>query len=434
MEVAAIVGMPRVIGFLCLILTMCGMAVGGVKADALLAPEMSEEVAIRRELERIAPEHPEKAADVGKILDGLNQPPNSAQGLQLRGRHKRGARRIVNGIHTVRHSAVAAVLKGNDPNTASAWCTGTLVGCDKVLTAAHCISENPTPSGYLAFFPSLGFFRIKGISWLKDDYKFPYADLAMLTLDRSVEGIEPIALNTVASPINSSIATIVGYGRTGGAHYDYGIKREGSAKFGKCTSPFADKKLLCWDYDADINVAPQDANTCNADSGGGVFMFDKDVQRVVGVVSGGYSSSNCVKNDHSYNTDVFKWRDWLTAVGEGRLSNQTCAASKIDIPSNLRSALATLSSKTPEATFELDIPRSTKLLRVAMNAEDSGNRDNDFDLFVFNTESHSVCSQDGAGQFAFCEAPAPTAGRWTISLRRKKGAGEAQLTVTVVPE
>ena len=416
------------------------ISVGPAAADPLQTPQQSEEAALRQELERIAKEDPQRAADALKTLEALDHPASSPQGRPLRNRRERGARRIVNGIQTIRHSAVAAVLRGSDASTATAWCTGTLVGCDKILTAAHCIEEDPTPTGYLAYFPTLGFFQVKNIAWLKDDYRFPYADLAILTLDKSVEGIAPISLNSAASPINGSIGSIVGYGRTGGKKQDYGIKREGSVKFGACKGDYTDQKLLCWDFDSDINVSPQDSNTCNADSGGGVFMLDRvgqqSVQRVVGVVSGGLDDSDCVKGDHSYNTDVFQWREWLATAAEGQLSAQTCGGTNIDLPSNLRSALVTLGPERPEAIFELAVPPSTGSLRVAMNGEDDGSGKNDFDLVLFEgrASAQPACAQAGGGQFAFCEVPRPASGPWRVTLRRKKGAGAAQLAVTIVPE
>jgi len=387
----------------------------GARADMLLTPEQSEDAALRQELERISKEEPQNADEARKTLQALDQPPSSSLGRQLRNRRERGARRIVNGIYTIRHSAVAALLSGNDPGTASMTCTGTLVGCDKVLTAAHCIKKNPTPNAYLAFFPTLGFFNVKDIAWLKDDYNFPYADLAMLTLARSVEGIAPISLNTAASPINGSVATIVGYGRTGGNRYDYGIKREGSVKFGRCKDNLAGKKLQCWDFDADINVGPNQSNTCNGDSGGGVFMFEKEgqrsVQRVVGVVSGGLNYADCVKGDRSYDTDVSLWKEWLATVGEGRLSAQSCGrGNAVDTPSNLRSQIVTLGPERQEAIFEIEIPASTGLLRVAMSGEDDNSHKNDFDLYLFRgaETTDPICQQNGLGQFAFCEVARPT--------------------------
>ena len=409
----------------------------GAAADPLQSPQESEETALRQELERIVKDDPQKGAEARKTLEVLDQPASSSQGRQLRNRRERGARRIVNGIQTIRHSAVAAVLRGSGPTTATAWCTGTLVACDKVLTAAHCVAGDPSPKGYLAYFPTLGFFEVTNVTWLKDDYRFPYADLAMLTLAKSVDGIAPISLNTAASPINGSIGTIVGYGRTGGKKQDYGVKREGSVKFGSCQDRYADKKLLCWDFDADINVGTQDSNTCNADSGGGVFMLDKEgqrsVQRVVGVVSGGLDS-DCVKGDHSYNTDVFQWRDWLAKSVDGKRS-ETCGATNIDIPKNFKSALVMLGPEKPEVKFALQVPPGTGSLRVAMNGEDDGKGKNDFDLLLFegSDTASAACEQSGTGQFAFCQIEQPSTGPWTISLRRKKGEGAAQLTVTIVP-
>jgi hypothetical protein len=175
---------------------------------------------------------------------------------------------------------------------------------------------------YLVFFQELGFFEVKEIRWPKDQYRFPYADIALLSLARSVEGIAPMPINTSVKPLNKSIATIVGFGRTGGASYDYGIKREGSAKTEACPAAYADKKVLCWSYDAEVRSLGRNSNTCNGDSGGGVFLRDgvgnQVVQKVFGIVSGGLDR-NCVKDDVSYNVDVSEFRSWLEEPGS-RLS------------------------------------------------------------------------------------------------------------------
>ena len=60
-----------------------------------------------------------------------------------RSRREKGERRIVNGIATFRFEAAGALLRGGDPKTAKAWCSGTLVGCDRFLTAAHCVADEP---------------------------------------------------------------------------------------------------------------------------------------------------------------------------------------------------------------------------------------------------------------------------------------------------
>ena len=131
----------------------------------------AEEGLIRAELLRIIAESPERANEARKALEGLDQPETTPAGRQARNRRERGARRIVNGLPARGHAAVGALLKGNDAKTASAWCTGTLVGCGKFLTAAHCIVDNPSPKSYFVFFQEVGFFEVKDIRWPKNEYE-----------------------------------------------------------------------------------------------------------------------------------------------------------------------------------------------------------------------------------------------------------------------
>ena len=97
-------------------------------------------------------------------------------------------------------------------------------------------------------------------------------------------------INRSVKPLNNSPATIVGFGRTGGSHYDYGIKREGSVRTEACTPDLAAKRVLCWKFDAKLIWQGSAQNTCNANSGGGVFIIDfergRAVEKVYGVVSG----------------------------------------------------------------------------------------------------------------------------------------------------
>ena len=45
----------------------------------------------------------------------------------------------------------------------------------------------------------------------------------------------------------------------------------------------------------------------------------------------------------------------------------------------------------------------------------------------------AACEQTDTGQFAFCEIAHPDIGQWTIAIRRKKGAGFAQISTTLLP-
>lgn len=402
-----------------------------------------EEAYLRRELHRIIQEEPEKAAEAQKLLDALNQPQASLAGRQTRNRRQRGARRIVNGLPSHSHPAVGALLKGKDARTATTWCTGTLVGCDKFLTAAHCIADAPSADSYLVFFQELGFFRVKAVRWEEDKYKIPYFDLAMLTLDKPVEGIAPMPVNMSVKPLNNVAATIVGFGRTGGRRFDYGLKREGTIKTTSCPQILADKQVLCWRFDADLISSGSAQNTCNADSGGGVFIRDYDgargvVDKVFGVVSGG-TDNDCVKNDVSYNVDVFQYREWIEATGEGRLSSTMCGTplwgntAKQPVHVTMR-----LEADKTEDSLQIEIPSGAAAVQVAMNAEDDGKGSNEF-AFVVQHGASSVNGEDmckGAGtgrQFAFCRVEKPQPGTWTVRVKRIKGNGEVQITTVIAP-
>lgn len=219
-----------------------------------ISQQTNVEEQVRQELESIIRKDPTTAPAARKALQRLDGPETPSEGKQSRDYDEGGdARRIVNGIPIRGYPAVGALLTGNDPRSAKIQCTGTLVGCDKFLTAAHCITENPTPNGYLVFFQELGFFKVSSIKWEPKRYKFPVFDLAMLTLKKPVSGVTPMPINiTLESPLDGEVATIVGFGRTGGTHYDYGIKRDGSIKKRACPPVYADKKLLCWFFDADV--------------------------------------------------------------------------------------------------------------------------------------------------------------------------------------
>jgi len=404
-------------------------------------PSASEEESeIRAVLQAIIEEDPVHAAEAQKALAALDKPASSPEGRQVRNRRERGARRIVNGLPSRSHPAVGALLRGNTAQTASALCTGTLVGCDKFLTAAHCIAKDPSPGSYLVFFQELGFFEVKDIRWEKQQYRFPYFDLAMLTLAKPVEGIAPMPINMSVQPLRNSVATIVGFGRTGGRHYDYGIKREGSVRTTACPANRARDQVLCWRFDADVTSSTSAQNTCNADSGGGIFMRDNDGPRVVeklfGTVSGG-TDQDCMRNDLSYNVDVFRYRDWITTAGEGRLSSAMCGRPLWEGSRNAPAfKVLSLSEKNPEARLTIEAPEGVTSLRVAMNAEDSGASNNAFWFSAFGSKgrgsSENACEDKGAGQFAFCAIDRPERGPWTIVLKRIRGEGQVQITTLLV--
>lgn len=420
-----------------LFVTLIAMLLGNpVSAGSLKSPDELEKAETKKEVDKLVKLKAITAEQASKAMKA---------GRARRNRRSRASQRIVNGVGTVRYAATGALLKGADRKSATAWCSGTLIGCSTFLTAAHCFDEHletrimdtePDPANFKVFFQSGGIFDVTEIHYQKNKYRFPDSDVAVLRLARPVEGIVPLLINKTVKPIDGTIGLIVGFGRTGGRNQDYGIKRRGAIKTASCTGDYSDTTLICWNYDARVGPPGEDSNTCNGDSGGGFHIGRKSI--VSGVTSGGVRSS-CQTGDRSYDANVYHYHKWIETVSAGDLSTRACGAlPAIDERKHIRGETERLSTASPEASYKLDVPAGSSRFRVAMNGEDDGEGQNNFDLYLIRgaapNPNQAVCAENGSGQFGYCEIKNPRPGPWTILVRRIKGDGLVQVTVTVLPK
>lgn len=396
-------------------------------AQNLQPVETFETEAQKRELEATLKQLRRTENRIKKALEELN---TQAAARSVSGKP---TPRIVNGLLTSTFYSTGALLKGSNAQSAKSWCSGTLIGCRTFLTAAHCVNRDKNPSHYKVFFQHGGVFDVADVR-TRDDYAFPKADVAIIKLSKQVEGILPTPINNVSALSVETEGTIVGFGRSGGFNQDYGIKRVGQVRTAKCQAAFKNKNLICWNFNAPIGLPGENSNTCNADSGGPLFA-ELDAGTVVAGVTSGGSRSSCLQHDHSYDADVFHYRQWITTQTGNDTVGKACGLLNAAGTKGV-SVLATsdvLNNETGGERYQLKVTGERRRLRVAMNGTDDGQAD--FNLYVKhgsppNTQSYD-CAQDGLGQYAFCEIDNPSSGDWYVFVDRKSGEGTFQVTATV---
>lgn len=349
--------------------------------------------------------------------------------------------RIVNGLPSQSLPTTGALLVGTGPDDAFPICSGTLIGCQTFLTAAHCVCDTdgadctganpPDPSGFLVFLQHAGFVGVTRIA-LRPDYVFPVADLAVLELASPVTRIAPTPINTTADPPFGTSGLIAGFGVTSGVASDGGIKRAGAVVTGSCPPGVSEQTSVCWSFDNPLGPPGTDSNTCFGDSGGPLFADLGAGEVVAGITSGGLSGT-CLPSDRSYDTNVWFYRDTILAEGGPDLANTRCGSgTHVDDPGAAVFAFSgTLSGSGAEARHSFAVPAGTEELRVTLGGAESA----DLDLYLRAgtppTTSAFDCAAAGVSPFGACTVTSPAAGSWHVLVTRFAGSGEYQVTASV---
>jgi len=326
-----------------------------------------------------------------------------------------------------------ALLHGNSADTAGISCSGTLIGCNTFLTAAHCVEEDLAASRYFVFLQHGGVFGVTSLA-MHPSYDFPVADVAVLKLSSAVTRIRPTRINDIQDPPFGTPGWIAGFGRSSGSSNDYGLKRYGAVTTSSC-APAGESNVtsVCWTFAAPQGDPGSNSNTCNGDSGGPLFLTLQGNDVVAGVTSGGVLSS-CLTGDTSYDADVYNYRAYIQAQGGADLANASCGTgSQIgDSDVIVETFSGSVSSGEPESTHSIDVAPGVEELRVAMNAIDNGSAD--FDLYVRYGSAPTTdvydCRRHGSNQYAMCSFTTPTEGTWYAKVVRFSGSGTYQLTTS----
>jgi len=354
--------------------------------------------------------------------------------------------RIANGVFSQDYPAVG-LLHLSSPSSGGT-CSGTMIGCDTFLTAAHCVCETDAdtaeecrtggiiaPENMTVFLQHAGLQAVRSIE-IHNEYDFGVgADIAILKLATPVTGIAPLPINRVAQPKLGSAATLVGFGTTG-LDSNVGIKRMGKVVVAACTSEHPADRNVCWSFREPQGPPGSNSDTCEGDSGGPLLARLDGQDVVAGITSGG-SSFTCLPPDDSFDTDVYFYRAFIAAIAGSDIDSQRCS----DLPQVGEEGVVerddsdTIAS-AEERRYSITVPAATRLLRVTLNG-DSGlsRRSNDFDLYVRRQENPTSdlfdCGSSTDTTYEHCEVSGPQPGVWNILVQSFRGQGAFQLTTTI---
>jgi trypsin len=340
--------------------------------------------------------------------------------------------RIVDGALTTAYPTVGAVLHRQPDSVRSIiTCTGTLIGCDAFLTAAHCVASDGDKTHYQVFLQHGGLFDVDSIDWPKTAYRPPNvasgskSDIAVLRLAKSVDGIAPQAVNDDREQATGSASDIVGFGRTAANNVNTGLKRFGRVVASPCPNAFSQSDLICWRY------APGQggSDTCYGDSGGPLILSEnRDPSHAVvsGVTSGGIDLA-CASLDRAYDTSVFKNSAWIKEAANLHVPQAQCGSSPpLELTDDrYRQFTGQINPSFPQHVFAVTVEKVTRLRIGANIAKPIGTADENFvqqpQLYVLagsgNRDTKTSVGQcEASAQATFCEIPSPPDDTYTIIL------------------
>ena len=316
---------------------------------------------------------------------------------------------VVNGTPVIGHPTTGGLLRGTAAEEAFMQCSGTLIGCDTFITAAHCVCEDPQtcgqpipPSQLFVYLQNSGTYPVSNVI-IHPSYSFPsFGDVAIVRLAEPVIGITPTPIITAEQSLTAQMQ-IVGFGLTFNGENDSGIKREGVLRRSACNS-FNNDTHMCFTPGNSPSVS------CSGDSGGPSFIDIAGVTHLGAIVSGGGTQNSCT-GGQKFATNVSGFVPFITQ-NSGALGGERCGV----LPSaqDPTTVIATGEGVGGSGDFTIEVPAGTTELRVATNAIFSN-----VDLFVnfgaVARQEANLCQAEGR-QTAFCEIKSPQPGTWHVNV------------------
>lgn len=345
-------------------------------------------------------------------------------------------KRVANGLETGLFSYAGALVRNLSLSSPPGLvCSGTLIGCQTFITAAHCVTWWPVASAFAVYLDRVGLVPVERItihpSYSESDPNH-YFDMAVLRLAYPVNGVATVGLETTANPVPGTTATIVGYGTTHTNTSEYSIKRYGQMTLQNTLTcaGIVTENTLCWSFEDPIGPAGSDSNLCNKDSGSSLLAGGK----LVGVNHAGGGADCGTPLARGYANTVYPQVAWIqSAAAPDTLGTFFCPTGTGMIDVRTTYVKRTLSGSS--YSYWVDVKPGTHLLRFTLNGLDDGSAI-DFNLSArartHPTDTDFDCMPTRYGQFESCELRSPAPGGWWVTVEPVFGSGVFQSTLTEV--
>jgi uncharacterized protein (TIGR03382 family) len=219
-----------------------------------------------------------------------------------------------------------AVMWGTDP-TMSQACTGTLVAPNVVITAGHCVLQDP-PDHVFVGASKLSASQEGQVLAIQKAIEYTNSqasvDAGVLVLAQPVTGVMPRPIGSGWARFdikNNASVQLVGFGttdRNGSVSTDALMEATTIITDYNCTTSAGCNTLA--QPDGEFGAGGMGIDTCPGDSGGPVYLTTDYGTYVIGITSRGYDSNNYACSEGGIYERPDKIVDWIDQVSGVKVS------------------------------------------------------------------------------------------------------------------
>lgn len=191
-------------------------------------------------------------------------------------------------------------------------CTGSIIADDIILTAGHCIPEDPANMVVLFGVDARKYTDVRPVVFAGANEQFnphegggTWSDIALVYFTGGLPaGYSPIELLSDESLIQKGVATdLAGYGQSNG------VKKTGSGVLRRTTVQILDPEF---NFGEVILDQTQGKGACHGDSGGPAYVLENSKFKLWGVTSRGENDKSDDCSHYAVYTNAVAFSNWIS--------------------------------------------------------------------------------------------------------------------------